>query len=92
MVPSSDDAAARRPDSLDQRRHALKSPLTALSGRAQLLARAIQRSPSLADGEREKLLGSLTEIEAAVRRLVSVIDGMETQRSDGHHDEQRPSP
>jgi signal transduction histidine kinase len=84
-------AKARHPDPLARLRHDLKSPLTIISGRAQLLARAIQRSPSLAEGDREKLLSSLTEIEVAVQRLVIVIDGLEPQRSARHHDAPRPS-
>jgi len=62
-------------ESLDQFRHELKSPVTTISGRAQLLVRAIQCSSTLADGEREKLLAGLTEIEVSVQRLVTVIDG-----------------
>ena len=47
-------------DALDQLRHDLKTPLTAIHGRAQLLARSIQRSSSLADDERMRLSAGLT--------------------------------
>ena len=37
---------ARLPDPLDQLRYDLKTPLTTIHGRAQLLARAMRRAPS----------------------------------------------
>ena len=63
-------------DSLDQLRHDLKTPLVTIHGRAQLLTRSIQRSPSLADEERMRMLAGLTSIEVAVREMVILIDGM----------------
>jgi signal transduction histidine kinase len=66
-------------DPLDQLRHDLKSPLTTIHGRAQLLARSIQRSPSLADEERVRVLAGLTSIAVAVQEMVTLIDAM-------HHD------
>jgi hypothetical protein len=64
------------PDSLDQLRHRLKSPLTAIFGRSQLLARAIRRSPSINDGEREKLLAGLAAVDVAVHQVVAIVDGI----------------
>jgi hypothetical protein len=68
MAP--DEAAEAR----DQLRHDLISPLTTISGRAQLLARMIQRSSGLTEPERSTLLGGLSTIEAAVRTLVTRVD------------------
>ena len=60
----------------DQLRHDLKSPLTAIHGHAQLLARAIRRSPSLPEDERARMLAAVVAIEAAVRAMVPLIDRM----------------
>ena len=73
-------------DPLDQLKHDLKTPLTAIHGRAHLLARAIRRSPSLADDERAKLLEGLITIEVAVREMVILIDGLSTVSPDGPMD------
>ena len=55
------------PDPLDLLRHdGLKTPLVTIHSRAQLLARSIQRSPSLADEERVRMLAGLTSIVVAV--------------------------
>jgi signal transduction histidine kinase len=77
-------------NAIDQLRHDLKSPLTTIYGRAQLLSRTVQRSPSLSDEERAKMLAGLSVIESSVQRLVSVIDGLSRERSDGE-DVQAPS-
>ena len=61
-------------DPSDQLRHDLKTPLVAIHGRAQLLARAVRRSRSLSDAERETFLDGLTAIEGAVRDMVTLID------------------
>ena len=74
---NSPDGPARDPFDLLQ--HDLKNPLATIHGRAQLLARSIRRSPSLADEERTRLLLGLATIEVAVREMVTLIDGM-------HHD------
>src|SRR4051812_24955543 len=58
----------------DQLPHDLKTPLTTIHGRAQLLARAIRRSPSLAEQERVKMLENVAEIEATVRVMAGVIE------------------
>jgi signal transduction histidine kinase len=60
----------------DQLRHDLKSSLTTIHGHAQLLGRAIRRSPSLADNERGQMLEGVTTIEGAVREMVALIDAM----------------
>src|SRR3954452_24071722 len=64
------------PDTVAHLRHTLKSPLTTISGRSQLLARTTRRSPSLDDGEREKRLAGFAAIEAAVQQMVTAIDGV----------------
>ena len=70
------DTSLDRPahDPSDQLRHDLKTPLVAIHGRAQLLARAVRRSRSLSDAEREAFLDGLTAIEGAVREMVTLID------------------
>ena len=61
---------------LDQLRHDLKTPLTTIHGHAQLLARAIRRSPSLPEDEQARMLAAVVAIEAAVRAMVPLIDSM----------------
>ena len=78
-------------NALDQLRHDLKSPLTTIYGRAQLMARTVQRSPSLSDEERVKLLAGLAVIESSVQRLVSVIDGMSNDQPLNHEDPHQAS-
>ena len=63
-------------DSLDELRHELKTPLTTIHGRAQLLTRAVRRSPSLTEAERTEMLDALTTIEGTVRTMVTVIDDL----------------
>ena len=54
-VPPPDPAGDER----DRRQHDLLQPLTAISGRAQLLGRMVRRSPSARDGERGAMLAGL---------------------------------
>ena len=76
-MPDPDDPDVHSPlDPFDHLRHDLKTPLTTISGRAQLLSRAIHRSPSLADEERSRMLEGVATIEATVRAMVLVIDGI----------------
>jgi signal transduction histidine kinase len=63
-------------DARDQLRHDLKSPLTTIHARAQLLARGIHRSPSLTEEERGQMLAGLGEIQAMVHEMVAKIDGI----------------
>ena len=80
-MPSPDDPAIHPPlDPFNHLRHDLKTPLTAIHGRAQLLARSVRRSSSLSDAERARLLEGLVAIEAAVRVMVTVIDAMGAER------------
>ena len=86
-MPFADDPDVDPPlDSFDQLRHDLKSPLTTISGRAQLLSRAIRRSPSLTDDEQARMLEALGTIEAAVRTMVTRIDAMGRDGGDGPPD------
>ena len=64
------------PDPLDLLRHDLKTPLVTIHSRARLLARSVQRSPSLAGEEWVRMLAGLTSIAVAVREMVTLIDGM----------------
>jgi signal transduction histidine kinase len=86
-MPSLDDADdAPPPDSFDQLRHDLKTPLTTIHARAQLLGRAIRRSPSLREDEQARMLESLATIEEAVRTMVSLIDVLGRDAADGSPD------
>jgi len=69
-------------DPHDQLRHDLKASLTIVSGRAQLIARAIRRSPSLTDAERAGMLENLAVIDGAVLALVARIDALGVAESD----------
>ena len=75
----------------EQQRHQLKTPLTTISGHAQLLGRTIQRSSDLT-AERDRLLEAVAAIERAVREMVTLVDSLSTVadevRSDagGAHD------
>jgi signal transduction histidine kinase len=71
---------------LDQLRHELKTPLTTIHGRAQLLERAIRRSPSLPEDERARMLAAVVTIEAAVRAMVPLIDSIGKAGHDGRSD------
>ena len=74
-------------DPLADLRHDLKNPLTTIHGRAQLLARAVRRSPTLAVEEQAKLLAGLAAIETAVLAAVAVIDGMSHELLDVRSDQ-----
>lgn len=78
MSPGDDTPPDWSHNSLDQLRHDLKTPLTTIHGRAQLLTRAVRRSPSLADEERTRMLEGLATIETEVRALAAMIDAMDT--------------
>jgi signal transduction histidine kinase len=82
-MPSDDADDALPPDALDQVLHDLKTPLTTISGRAQLLARAVRRSPSLSDDERARMVEALATIEEEVQTMASLIDGLRRQGADG---------
>jgi K+-sensing histidine kinase KdpD len=71
---------------LDQLRHDLKTPLTTIHGRAQLLGRAIRRSPSLPEDERARMLAAVAAIETAVRAMVPLIDSLGDAGAAGRSD------
>jgi K+-sensing histidine kinase KdpD len=71
---------------LNQLRHDLKTPLTTIHGHAQLLARAIRRSPSLPEDEQARMLAAVVAIEAAVRTMVPLIDRMSDAGAEGRGD------
>jgi signal transduction histidine kinase len=68
-LPPSPYTAAR-----NQIQHDLLSPLTIISGRAQLLARLVRRSSSLTERERGALLEGMAIIQDAVRIQAVCID------------------
>ena len=74
-------------DAADQVRHDLRSPLTTLSARTQLLARDLRGSPTLPEDERVRMLAGITAVEAEVQALCAVIDTMNPPSRDG-----RPAP
>ncbi len=82
MTPGGDAPDGRHDDPLDQLRHDLLTPVTTILARSQLQRRALRRSSSLPDAEREILLAGLAAIEAAVYALVAVIDAMGRERPD----------
>ena len=83
-VDNADDVPP--PNDLDLLRHDLKTPLTTIRARAQLLGRAIRRSPSLTDDEQARMLESLATIEQAVQTMVTVIDAMGRDRTERSSD------
>jgi signal transduction histidine kinase len=70
-------------DALDQLRHDLKTPLTTIHGRAYLLGRMVQRSPSLSDAERVKMLEGIAVIETEVRSMSAAIDAIRDKGAGG---------
>ena len=82
-MPSADDA----PDGFvytprGQLHHDLKSPLTTILERAELLARDICRSPSLKVEERARMFESLAATESAVQATVITTDGLGGEDAD----------
>lgn len=69
-------------DSFDQLRHDLMNPLTTIRGRAQLLARAVDRSTGIDDAERTRLIRGLAAIEKAVMAAVEVLDHADARPND----------
>jgi nitrogen-specific signal transduction histidine kinase len=69
-------------DAFDQLRHDLLNPLATIRGRAQLLARAVERSTGMDETERTRLLRGLTAIDQAVLAAVEVLD-QAAPRADG---------
>jgi hypothetical protein len=90
MSPADDAHPAPFPDSrevaLELLRHDLRSRLTTIVGRAQLLTRAIRRSPSLTEEERQRLLDGLAAIESAVWPMVPLIERIGREHLDGRED------
>ena len=77
MSPPAEFAAGDGHAPRAERRRAMTSPLTTILGRAQLLSRAVQRSPSLTEAERTGMLAGLGTIEAAVYELVRQVDALD---------------
>ncbi len=76
MPPTDGNAAADRGGHLAQHKHDLTGALTTISGRAQLLARGVQRSSTLADDERARMLAGLAAIVAEVTAGVAILNAM----------------
>ena len=86
-MPCADDTDdVSLPDALDQLRHDLKTPLTTIHARSQLLGRAIRRSPSLTDDQQARMLESLATIDEAVQTMVRAIDAMGRDGANGSPD------
>ena len=81
-----DPLPERNADPHAQMRHDLKTPLTTIRARAQLLARAIRRSSSLTELERGAWLDSLAIIDVAVRAMVPRIDDIVRDAPDSRED------
>jgi signal transduction histidine kinase len=77
------EAPDRRGDATARLRHELKTPLTTILARSQLVARWTARSPTLAEEERARVLASLAAIDAAVAQVLAVIEGMDAGPADG---------
>ena len=83
MHPEDETFDGKLHDPIQRLRHALKSPLTTIRGRAYLLARAVRRAPTLTEDERTRMLDGLTEIDTAVAAMVVVIDEIGDEHRDG---------
>lgn len=83
MSPEDDASPDPSATAFDRLRHDLKTPLTTIHARAQLVARMVRRSPSLTETERGAMLDSLSAVEAAVRLMVPQIDGIGRDSPDG---------
>jgi signal transduction histidine kinase len=78
-VTQPDPFPAEHDEQLEKLRHDLKNPLTTIRARAQLLVRTVQRTPSLTDEERSKMLRGLAAIDAAVMAAVAIMDDPDGQ-------------
>ena len=92
MPPMKDDTPPPPYDPVDQLRHDLKTPLTAISGHAQLLGRTVRRTPSLTDAERGRMLAGLAEIQTAVREMAVLIDALRDEHLERADDQTDPPP
>ncbi len=70
------DAPDPSSDAASRLRHDLRTPLTTISARSQLIARWTARSPTLGDGERSRTLASLAAIDTAVEQMLAIIDAI----------------
>lgn len=82
MAPADHPSPDLPADALARMHHELKTPVTIIAGRAQLVARAIRRSPSLSNDERAGMLASLAAIDAAVVALVAAIEAIGQEDTD----------
>jgi hypothetical protein len=89
MHPEDETFDGQLHDPTQRLRHALKSPLTTIRGRAYLLARAVRRTPSLTEEERTRMLDGLAVIDTAVAAMVVVIDEIGDGRGHGDSHEAR---
>jgi hypothetical protein len=82
MVHEDGTALGRITTPHDRLRHNLKTPLTIVLARAQLLTRMVRRS-TLPETEKHAMLTSLAAIEEAVHEMVPLIDGIDGESPDG---------
>ena len=88
-----EDAPDPASDAVSRLRHDLRTPLTTILVRSQLVARWTARSPTLGEDERSRTLVSLAAIDEAVAQMLAVIDGVAAEpgirsgcrRSARHH-------
>jgi hypothetical protein len=83
MFPGNDSSSDLRDDPHDRLRHDLKTPLATAHACAQLVARMMRRSSSLAELERTGMLDGLAAVEQALRAMVPLIDGIGRKRLAG---------
>jgi signal transduction histidine kinase len=86
-MPAPGDARGHDPAAAARLRHDLKTPLTTILARSQLVARWTARSPTLGDEERACMLASLAAIDVAVAQLLAVIDTIGRNHPGGADDE-----
>lgn len=84
MPDSSPSSRICREAGYDQLCHDLRNPLMVIRGRAQLVERAILRSTGLPEAERVGILHSLAAIEAAVLRMVEMVEDKSPSRLIGN--------
>ncbi len=72
-----DDRSSPDLDALERLRYIVLTPLTTVRGRAQLLARRVERLDGLDADQRAWMLHCTASIDAAVTRLVAQIGSLE---------------
>ena len=66
----------------DRLRHDLLTPVSVISARVGMIQRAVRRSDSMTDAERDRLLAAASAIQAAVLAVCAVVDGLDDDHGD----------